>query len=310
MGVITVKRTRKNGFMTAINRPLMRRVDKDGKTIDTKGLDGAGIPGTRQGKVIKYDAKKRKFPVSIPKEELDKLVKEMALYDSEGAITECNIRNSRDRFITHPEMKLHFEENSTSYDDDDPKGIIWRNYMENIGDFKPKTSSKEMVGLVQGASEYTYVENKSLERAEEEEQLDELARANNLLANMDFQTRIKVLRSMGTKVEAKEANPEVIDRILTKKVFVEGNTKRYAGKTNLDLFLEFGSLPNDVLNLKSNIKEARDKRIITKVTRGDSWVYKYGETPLGSTLLKVEEFLKDKDNEEVLTDIIDDLQNS
>lgn len=310
MAVITVKRTRKNGLMTAINRPLMRRVDSDGKTLDTKSLDGAGIPGTRQGKVIKYDADKRKFPITIPKNKLDELVKEMALFDEQGAITECNIRNSRDRFITHPEMKMSFEENAHSFDDEEPKGIIWRNYMENVGDFKPKTSSKELVGLVQGSSEYTYVENKSLERAEEEEQLDELAKATNLLSNMDFQTRVKVLRSMGTKVDAADTNPEVIDRILTKKIFVEGNTKRYAGKTNLDLFLEFGSLPNDVLNLKSNIKEARDKRIITKVTRGDSWVYKYGETPLGSTLLKVEEFLKDKDNEEILTDIIDDLQNS
>lgn len=304
MAIVTVKRTRKNGFMNEINRPLMRRVNDEGRTVDTKSLSGAGIPGTRQGKVIKYDADKRKFPISIPKEELDALVKGMALYDEEGAITECNIRNSRDRFITHSEMKLSFEENALSFDDEDPKGKIWRNYMENVGDFKPKSKSKELVGLVEGASEYTYVENKSLERAEEEEQLDELARATNLLSNMDYQTRVKVLRAMGRKVEP-DAGPEVIDRTMVKLLVKEGDIKNKFGKTNIDMFLEAAELPADELHLKDIVKNARDERIITRVARGKGFTYKFGETPMGSTLKEVEAFLKDKDNEETLNDIID-----
>jgi len=304
--ITTVQRTRNNSFVKAIREPNIRRELEDGN-FKNQSFKGNAIPGTVQRKRIKFDGKKKRFPVTIPKSELNELVKEMSLFDEEGnMITECNVANIRDAFFRHEEMVAEFVGGAFSYDEESPKGKIWKNYMENSTEFKTKQKAGAPVGMIAGGAEFAYVENnQTLEQAEEKERLDEEAKAMELIVAMGTKKQVDILRAMGVKVDSSQLDPDVIKRELIKKVIHQSDGIGLFGKRNITHFIELSESTDADISLKSLIKEARDLRIITKQNNSGIQVYKFGEIPLGSNLAKVEEFLSDKDNADIFNEIME-----
>jgi len=309
--ITTVQVTKSNNFIKSIGDPRVRREFDDG-TTQIRKFSGNVIPGVEQGKRIHYVKKEGRFPITLPQEELDEIVQSMHLFDNEGnAITTANRKNAADPFFTHEELRLGFEDGLTSYEKESPLGKLWRNYMENHIDYKSRVMGNQPVGLFQGRASMTFVDNKSLERAEEEANLDLYEKASNLMASMDLTTKVQALRAMGVEVRNSQISDKGIGRSLTKKVLREAEAKNPSGKTNIETFIDIAETPKEELNIQSLVKHARDLRIIIKENKGSKGVtYKYGEIPMGSTLALVAEFLSDKDNASILSEISEAIEQN
>lgn len=303
MAIFTLTYTKKNSLLKSVRMPELKR--ENGEIKDSRVYKGDAIPGTVQGRCIKFDTEKNRFPITIEDDKLQDIVKEAALFDSDGnQILECNVRNRRDKFLTHPEMKVYFESGTASLEDETPKGKIWDNYTNNQSDFRGKKKPNERLGAKDVSAQVTKVNNVDYETAVEQDNLDVYTKASKLRAACDYDKSVKILKGMGVNFRGNNPSPESVEQTLTKKVFVEGEYKaRGSNKRNIELFIELAETSDDELSIKGLIKDARTNRIIVKKSNN----YLYGEVPLGSNLEEVEEYLSDPDHKDIWSEIYADL---
>lgn len=281
-----VRWAHKSAFIRDIKNPKIQ-LEKDGEVVDEKDFKLGHVPGAGRSYIPK--TVKGKKQINLSQAELNKLVKQMNLYDEHNdQITEAPINNPSADFWKHPRIRLSIDYSGTQLNDEDPFGKFWLACLEADREFNVGGERNPAMSAI------TKFDVRKIEDVidESEQELDDIDKATNAIHDMSFEKQVKVLRAMGVRIDSPE--PNVVRRNLIRKVTIQKDQLNQ-GRKNLELFLEL--IEDQGLDIKSLVKAARDQDVIVKhKSRG----YMFGAIELGTTLPKVYSFLSDEANSEVL----------
>lgn len=300
--IYSVHYTKKNGFMAFKGFPDKGRVTAEGDVVHEGKYQQPTVPGASRVYRPKYSLRKKQYLINLTQSELDKLVKEMHLYDEHGnLITEAPKSNESAKFWQHPQVSLLMENMSITLDDDNPRDRFFLRCFEADPQFA--TLGDEVNPAV--AANVRFAIAKAEENvAKVDADADKSMRAVDLLNAMDYGKQVNVLRAMG--VDSRNPDPKVVKNTLFRKITDEKLLKTgHNHENNLELFTRLASSTTSELNLQALVEQARTARVITKSKDNK---YKFGEIYLGKTLSEVRDYLSHEDNEDVLNEIMEQCQ--
>jgi len=275
----------------------------------TEPFRGKLIPGVFKHKRIKWDKKKREFPITLKQKDLDAIVERMNLVDEDGnRIVKADRYNRFDPFFRHDDLYYHVSSDVQRMTDEDPKDKLFLNYFQNTkgevhlyeDDKAGSTKSDSQVH-----ADFVLIESRTLDEAVEDKKYTKVQRATSLINGSDLKKsqRIKILKAMGI-VNADKMEQDLINRELFNRVVYERDRK-VNGEKYVDLFLRLADSSDVDLDIESMISDARSLYIIKK-SGGN---YKFGSYNLGSTLKEVKAFLAEKRNSDILERLKEDVDN-
>lgn len=275
----------------------------------TEPFRGKLIPGVFKQKRIKWDSKKRRYPVTLKQKDLDVLVERMNLVDDEGnRIKTADRYNKFDPFFKHDDLYYHVSSDVHRMDDEDPKDKLFLNYFQNTkgeihlyGDDQVDSRKSDS----QVHADFVLIESKTLDEALDDKKYTKVQRATELINGSELKKsqRVKILKAMGI-VNADKMEQDLVNRELFNRVVYERDRK-VNNEKYIDLFLRLADSSEADLDIESMISDARSLYIIKK--SGSN--YKFGSYNLGSTLKEVKEFLSEKRNSDILERLKEDVDN-
>lgn len=245
--------------------------------------------------------KKNMYLIECSQEDLDKLVAEIGFYDDNGnMIVKAPKKNPNAPFWKHPDLKLVISNAGTTLDDENPLHKFWLLCFE--ADPRFRLMGEKLPPSIASRVQYT-VSKVSDKLGGQSESNDEAYTAMKLLtANEDnYDKLVSILRAMGTDV--RKPNPRLVRDALMRKItdfkdlYVQGTAER-----NIERFIRLAEASTEDLEIKSLVTKARKRGMITKNSRNE---YTYGDFKLGTSLDKVEGFLGDGDNVDILNELLE-----
>lgn len=296
--IYTVNYTKKNSFM---RDPRLKQKNLEGELVSDARYVKPTVPKAVRNYVPHLHYKKGTFVINLKQVELNELVEKIGFYDSNGNLIKTAPLNNPDApFWTHKKLMISLSGSGTTLDDDKALDKFWLKCFESdprfqfSGDDIPPAMSSRVQFSVTKISE---------NMSEDSVSNDESYEAMKLLTlNEDnFKKLVSVVRSMGVNVRNPE--PKLVRDALLKKItthknnYVPGTSER-----NIEMFIRLMKASTKELELKELINKAKAKGVISKNGKNQ---YYYGELKLGSSLSKVEEFLKNEDNNEILNEFLE-----
>ena len=294
--IYTVHYTKKNSFM---KEPRIRTKNIEGDVISDSKYVKPTVPKAMRNYVPHLHYKKNSFVVGLEQDELNKLVKEIGFYDDRGElIVAAPLKNPNAPFWKHSDLKLMLNASGTTLDDEVPIHMFWIKCFE--ADPRFRFSGDELPPTIAAKVNYT-VTSVTDKHNEQTQSNDETFEAMKLLTTNEenHEKLTSVLKAMGVAVQ--DPNPKLVRDALLRKItehkdiFVAGT-----GERNIEVFIRLMSSKAKTLEVKGIITTALSKGVIVKTANN---IYKYGDIKLGSNQKKVEEFLNDKENSDVLLEI-------
>lgn len=300
--IYTVNYTKANSFMRHKSEPRLIQKNAQGEVVNESRYVKPGISKAIKVYVPKVHYRKNTMQVALSQKELDKLVVDMELYDDQNRLIEsAPLRNPSAPFWNHPEMKIMLETSGTTLDDSNPRDRFWLACFEADPHFRfagedmpPSVASRVQFTVTKGTEQFD-------EAAEKQDEVYEATKKLIKIEN-DYDKMVSILRAMGTDVR-KGADPKTVRQSLQRKItdykdaFVKGTSER-----NIEMFNRLVDGGTEEIHLKALINQARARDIIGKKSNGK---YVYGDVELGSSVAKVEAFLKDSENNDILNEIIE-----
>ncbi len=299
----TVNYTKKNTFMSVKGTPEKRRITAEGEIVDEGKYTQPTVPGASRVYRPKYSLRKRRYLVNLSQEELNALVKEMHLYEDNGAqIVDAPLTNESAPFWKHVSTSLYMENMSATLDDENPRDKFFIKCFESDPQFK--MLGDEVNPAIAANVRFT------IAKAEEnvakiDQATDQSMKAAELLNAMDYEKQVNILRAMG--IDSKNPDPKVVKNTLFRRITEEKNLRNVTGglETNIEAFLRLATTTSEDLNLQGLIERARQSRVINKAKDGK---YKFGQITLGKNLSEVREYLGNVENADILDEILDKCQ--
>lgn len=299
MAIHVVNYTKRSDFIKEIKGAKITRYDENGDPISDNDYRNPFLP--KVGRNYKVRTKNGKKLVNLSQEKLDELVKDMKLYDpiTNQAIEEAPMHNPAAPFWRHPKLNLWIDYSGISLDDENPLDYFWLKAMEADPRFR---GFKDKINPAMSPIIDFTVSKLGSDITEQATRTDELYKAMKLLLNMDYDTRIKVLRAMGTDV--RKGDPDVVERSLTVKITEHKDQLTSTGERQIEKFIRLAEESPAKLNIEGYANLAWKQRILSKK---DSKYY-YGDILVGRTLKDIQRFLEDEDNSDITSEIVSKIQ--
>lgn len=300
--IYTVNYTKKNSFMNVKGIPEKRRVTPEGDILDEGKYVQPTVPGASRVYRPKYSLRKKRYLVNMTQEELDKLVKDMHIYDADGnQILSAPLSNEAAPFWRHKDIRLFMENMSITLDDDVPRDKFFLKCFEADPQFKLVT---EEVNPAVAANVRFTISKAEENVAKVDRDADRSMRAVEILNSMDYSKQVSILKAMG--IDSKNPDPKIVKNTLFRKITDEKNLRiGHTAESNIDAFLRLAESSTEELNLQALIEQARASRVIVKAKDNK---YKFGQITLGKNLTEVRDYLNDDNNADILNEIIEQCQ--
>lgn len=297
--IYTVNYSKRNSFFTKKHDILT--INDSGRKEVVGEYNKPNAPGSVF--IYKPKFKNGKLVADLTQQELNDLVKDMFFFDKSTGekIDTANIRNMGDKFFKHDDLYLRIENGAVNLNDEIPLDKFFLACMRSDPKFHfvNERSNPAMSAIV------TYTVKRVGDiTSEESQEVDRGVKAMEMFLAMDFNKRVKVLNAMGTST--KNPEPEQVQNALYNKIVKEATAVNHvSGETNIDMFIRLGSEKSEELELQTIVSNARNSRIIGKVSQN----FTYGDLKLGRTLKDVYQFLSNDDNIDIRNQIIKELQH-
>lgn len=295
---------RPTGTLGLVERGLARvyRDDEDGKQEQVSDYNNALLPmGSRSHRVL-YDTTRRKYDISISKEEINRIAKEMRLVDPETKklIETADPHNEFDPFFKHEALTLEVPNGGITMDTDTAEGAYWWEAIKS----EPKkfnVDNKNDNPLERKLHEFKVTTAGHSEK-EVKKEVTEGQRATGIFhANKDnVKWCVAVCRGLDIVVEDQPSDMGVVHDAIYSKITLEKDFKTQDGIRNIEKFLILTDMKKADFEIRALIGKAIGLKIIERTGRK----YEFEDEQLGTTPDKVYDYLSRKENEETLGKIL------
>lgn len=304
MAIYSVKYTKKNAFIHGKSPALLKNKNNEGDILFEKEHKGQHVPGAYRRYTIAKKIRTGKMRIGMEQEELNALVKKMALYDltTNERITEAPLGNGAAPFWVHPELEIYLEYGGMTLNDEVPMDRFWLSVFKADPGFyfkgeKMNAAVKQMIQFtVSPLSEFV---NERIDEAVEGLEAIEILNA------MSYDKMVTILAAMGTVVRkpSNEDETPAHEKLVKSRLYykiTEFKDERVEGVRNIDRFLMMSKDTSNRVEMVALVNTAISKGIIRKSKTNK---YYFGAVELGTSKEKVKAYLQDTDNYEVLEEI-------
>ncbi len=287
-----------------MKEPRIKNKNLEGDIVSDKKYSKQASPRASRNYVPRISFRTGKMLVDLDQKELDKLVLDIGFYSEEGnLITNAPMNNPDAPFWKHPDVKVRLMGSGTSFNDDEPLDKFWLNCFR--ADPKFKVSGQKLAPSVAATVDYTVTAIQDGVSASTEA-TDELYKAMKLLTlNEDnFDKLTSILRAMGT--DTRKASPKLVKNALMRKItdqkdhYLSGT-----GERNIDAFIRLCGVTTQELKFQEMVTQSLTKGVIVKRKNNK---YYYGDIELGTSKAKIENYLEDPENNEIMVEIREKLK--
>ena len=278
----------------------VRKGDPEGQNFLVGKNEKMKFPDSMQGYRPKYSVKRtRAWDTKLSEKEIKTLLEDLSFtYESgprEGElITGISLRNEEDLFMNHSRFYLPLDEGHAILDDE-------------------LTFDRLMLGFIKADPEVDHDEENSnpafaankkwklilLDNADkaESDEIDLSVEATVVFSKLDFERKVAICRAMGRPVSSR--SPDAANKMLHTLITRDKNLTAPSGRTNIKEFMELAKGSAGKLIVTDIVNRAKAKGVITRTSNK----YFYGDIELGPSLEKVQNFLSEEDNKDILEKI-------
>lgn len=272
-----------------------------GETVNVGAFRGERFPNSHQmfRPVWSY-SKKRWMVEGLDQGQVNKLVEELKFTHLTGAhegdyITIADLRNFRDPFFNHKDVKMVFKEGKYSIDPEAEFDELLLACLKGSEEFR---EPNEQNGIKQIRGRYTILDPEG-EKADRAETRDKRVEATLRYSKLSPSEKVKIALAMNLGV-SDTTDPELVDEVLFRQID-DDSTAIANGETPIDIFLRIAEGDPEELHILYLIGLGRRKGIIKKTKAG----YTMLGNKVGRTLTDVKNYFVDSDNQ----DAFDHLEN-
>lgn len=289
-----------NGFFKAAKRkPELKTVNKEGEITSETVYKRPSIPGGRRNYTPSINYSNNRVRILLEQGELNKLVKEMEIYDKLGnQITHAPIGNPAAPFWVHESINLTLESASHTLNDELPMDRFWLECMKA----DPKFFFKDGQGLNSTVHSMIVYEVIPINMQEDDAQkgASESMEAVELLEAMGDEKKRRILKGLGVHVGEKQDTSLIHKTLFSKITFEKDDLVRGSHERYIDRFMTLAKSSSATLTVIELFADARRKQVIYKDRNGN---FKYGDLVLGRSEQEVYNYLEDTDNDDIIVGI-------
>jgi hypothetical protein len=226
--------------------------------------NGEELPGSVQGRRIRYSLSKRKFLIldefgkEISHEQIQEVVKGCYLTYEDGPkkgqiIETADPHNRKDPFFNHGQLSLLMKEGNGKLEDTDPKDrllIYGLNGSSEFSGSKDKARSAAVRYIISDKEKEANILSKDRNRNIE---------AIKLFSALSDTKKISIARIMGLGVDQTN-DREIVDQAIY--TAITGKRTNSEGILLQELFVRICSMPSEEFNLRNLIAQAKANRVV------------------------------------------------
>ena len=264
----------------------------------TGNFKGERFPNSRQPKRVKWSNSKRRWLLAGAPENskgLNRLVEQCKLkYEDDHPrkgeyITECDIFDREDPFLTHSKMKMIAREGEFVLDKDHPKDKILIMAIQAQHDY-------EVDGVSKSSTRTRYIiTDKNIDKRAKQKMRKQETQAIELYMQMNPKKRMQIAMAMGL-IANENADQDVIDDVLY--AAVKDTSTKSQGKSKQEYFIALAQTDDVDVKIRFMIQKARATGYLKKV-KDIGWTI-FGQ-PVGKTDAQVYAHFRNPENQSMLT---------